>query len=116
MPLQVIEKKIERNGVVYQAALIVVHKGLIVLVSDDQFAFGSIAIASPTMDQYISRGSVLPVVGVKNEHSARIISETIARKTNRLVLGIVRLKNEKYDVLQAVIKLIEEVLKDVPRE
>jgi len=116
MGLQVIEKKTESDGVVYQVAVVVVHKGLIVLVSDDKLTVGSIAIATSHMDPTIVSAGVFPVIGAKNEYSAKIIGERVARTTKNLVLTSVRLKNETYEVLQTVLKLIDLALDEIPVE
>ncbi len=113
MPLQMIEKRAVKGDTVYQVGLIPVQKGLIILVTDDQFSIGSIAVAVPSADPVSSSAGVFPVIGARNEYSAKVISEKITRKSKRIVLAIVRLKQETYENLQAVLELIDLALEDL---
>jgi hypothetical protein len=116
MGLQIIEKEAQADGIVYQVAILVVYQGLIVLVSDDQFAIGSIAIAASSVDPTIISAGVFPLIGAKNEYSAKVIGERIARTTKKLVLTSVKLKQESVETLQIVLNLLDQALKEIPNE
>jgi hypothetical protein len=114
MVLQVIEKESKSNDEVYIVAVVVLHQGLIVLVSDDKLAIGSLAIATSSTDPATTSAGVFPVIGAKNEYSAKVIGEKIARTTKKIVLTSVRLKHESYEILQVILKLIDQALMEVP--
>ncbi|MHA2059640.1 MAG: hypothetical protein ACW976_02540 [Candidatus Ranarchaeia archaeon] len=116
MGLQVIEKETQTNGIVYQVAVVVIHQGLIVLVSDDKLAIGSIAIATSPVDPTLMSAGVFPVIGAKNEYSAKVIGERIARTTKKLVLTSVRLKQESFETLQIILNLLDQALEEIPKE
>ncbi|MHA2406938.1 MAG: hypothetical protein ACXACA_01005 [Candidatus Ranarchaeia archaeon] len=116
MGLQVVEKEARADGIVYRIAVVVLHRGLIVLVSDDKLAIGSLAIATSSLDPSITSGGVFPVIGAKNEYSAKVIGERISRTTKKLVLTSVRLKQESYETLQTILKLIDQALEEISKK
>ncbi len=100
----------EETGGVKILAL-TLKNGVLIIVSDSELLFGTIALALPlTSTTGESASSINPVFGVKDDILAKSIAERVCKKINKTVIASVFIKNREPEVIENILKLLKKVL------
>jgi len=99
------------------ALCVTVKNGVFVIVSENVYLLGTLAISIPATSKTDKSFSYsLPVFGARNELLARTLSERVSTKLNKVAVVTVNIKNEtdelRFSAFKAVDSLISNILKD----
>ncbi|MHA1835564.1 MAG: hypothetical protein ACTSYQ_01350 [Candidatus Odinarchaeia archaeon] len=90
--------------------VLIVENGIFILISQGTYKLGTTALALPVKSDegfMVSYGT--QVFGVRNEVLAKSISERIANKKNKMVIASVMIKEEKPDLIDKILKLVNRL-------
>ncbi|MHA1409013.1 MAG: hypothetical protein ACTSQY_01610, partial [Candidatus Odinarchaeia archaeon] len=88
-------KIIEKQEGDLKGLVIEVKNGVFIIISEDEYKFGTTAVALPIKsDEGTDISSIIPTYGSRNEVLARSIAEKVAHKLSKTVISTVLIKIE----------------------
>ena len=112
MSSKFIEQEVKYENSILKIGVLPVHNGFIILASDQDLSLGSISIGAPKTNVF-SLPSFFSIIGKKNQQVANIISERFANKTEKIVLSIIRIEDEKVEIIKIIIEEVEKIISNL---
>jgi hypothetical protein len=83
---RVVKEKLEENGVLFLAVYMETRNASLILLSEGEDQFGTLAVAIPPEQRMVGPPLSSILLGDRNVTTARVFAERLAKTTNKIAL------------------------------